>query len=174
MSKVAKIVLTVLVTILVVDITLLIKEYVHYREVAAPCWAYIDAQQYEKAIEYSQSQDPSYPPLLSCTAYAYYYIGNYPAALSYFKKAEEEGMEAGADTLLRIADTYEKLGDDENAIKYYKKALNQMKENRKIREEFKGRYKETLLKIASIYEKVGKKEEAEEYKECAEYLCKDI
>jgi tetratricopeptide (TPR) repeat protein len=167
------IILGILVVILIVLLALFAKEYNHYKKVVAPCWAYVDKGQYSEAIEYYYQVQDHHPSLLSCVATAYYYQNNYPNALVFFKEAEKEG-DLGANTLFLIANTYEQIGDDENAVRYYKKSLRKMIENRKVREEFKEKYIETLQRIASIYEKKGKLDEAEEYRSCAVRLCKDI
>jgi tetratricopeptide (TPR) repeat protein len=56
------------------------------------------------------------------------------------------------DDRLRIARTYEKLGDYDNAVLYYKKALQMTPRN-----------SQAMLGLANLYEKLGNKKENREY-----------
>jgi tetratricopeptide (TPR) repeat protein len=69
-----------------------------------------------------------------------------------YQNQTEEGLYVGkADDRLRIARTYEKLGDYDNAAVYYEKALKVAPKS-----------PEVLLAMANMYEKTGNKAQARE------------
>jgi tetratricopeptide (TPR) repeat protein len=109
--------------------------------------------------------------------------GNIQLALEHLKEAEEiQGSfwhsyySPGINIKIyeNTAKIYEQEENIEEAIIYYRKMLPQMRENRKVRREYKNYYRDTLFKIASLYEKIGNKEKAEAYQDCAVRLCRDI
>lgn len=70
----------------------------------------------------------------------------------YTKQVEERLFLGKVDDRIRIARTYERLGDYDNALVYYKKALEMSPGNANV-----------LMSIADLAERAGNKDEAREY-----------
>lgn len=177
-------IIVILVIILVADIALIIKKHNEHFPIVSKCSEYVNEKHFTEAIEYAKNHaDIESPALWSCAGDAYYNLGNISYALDAYKRAQQlqesfwhryYNSDLDIHIYTSIARILEEKKEYDEAIMYYRKALKSMKENRKVRSEYKQEYKETLLKIADILKRKGELEEAEEYENCAIHLCREI
>ncbi|MCI2081640.1 MAG: tetratricopeptide repeat protein [Bacteroidales bacterium] len=83
-----------------------------------------------------------------------YNQGNYEEAIMYLKKYKSKEPVTAARALCNIGDSYVNLNDNENALKYYKKAIE------KADNPFTAKY---MLKAGIICEELGENDEALKY-----------
>jgi tetratricopeptide (TPR) repeat protein len=161
-------------TILIISILVVIGTRLSKKEEAADkCKNLVESELHTKAIEYCESVAKKYkePTIYRCLGRAYLQIGEIDLAIENFKKAEKfsSGLKNSFNVyIIKKAEFYEEFADilrDANrideAIEYYKKALEKRK-----KEQENGRYNAipkiiTLLqKIAELYEEKGDLDEA--------------
>jgi tetratricopeptide (TPR) repeat protein len=166
-------------TILIISILAIIGERLNRKEEAVKkCENLVSSELYTKAIEYCNSVAKKYkePTIYRCLGRAYLQIGEIELAIESFKKAEEFsiGLKSSFNVyIIKKAEFYEEFADilkDANriddAIEYYKKAIEKRK-----KEKEKGEYSAipkiiTLLqKIAELHEEKGNLDESIYYYE---------
>jgi stress-induced-phosphoprotein 1 len=166
-------------TIFIISILAIIGERLNRKEEAAKkCENLVSSELYTKAIEYCNSVAKKYkePTIYRCLGRAYLQIGEIELAIENFKKAEKfsSGLKSSFNVyIINKAEFYEEFADIlreanriDDAIEYYKKALEKRK-----KEKEKGEYSAipkiiTLLqKIAELYKEKGNLDEAINYYE---------
>ncbi|MBX0312712.1 MAG: tetratricopeptide repeat protein [Sulfurihydrogenibium sp.] len=174
------IILAIGITLILLSLTVSVLVFKKGKEIEAlddKCFSYVNNKQYEDAIKFAYSipDNKKSSGIYACIATAYYNLHENDLALKNFEKAKEmqEGIFHPLNPTYRIYiyTNIAKILHDENkdneAIIYYEKALHEMIENRKIREEYRKKYIEVLTQIAKIYEENQALDKAIEYYEKA-------
>jgi tetratricopeptide (TPR) repeat protein len=125
------------------------------RSLEKKCWSYINNSFYERVMELDNSIDEAEksPSIYACIGTAYYNTGNLELALQNFKKAEEKleesiysykNLKLDIRIYTHIAEILHKMGNYDESIKYYTKALEKASD--------KDDRMDILMKIAEIHE----------------------
>jgi tetratricopeptide (TPR) repeat protein len=90
--------------------------------------------QLDRALKMAQEavrQQPKNPSYLDTIGWVYFQLGNYAEAKKYILQAIDAG-EASTVVLEHLGDVYSKLGEKENSLEFWKRALEKDPKNKSL------------------------------------------